>query len=104
MLLYLQVNNFLMYSGAEGQTAVDVCHGYEVGSMVEVPMAEGLPRYGVIRWIGQLPQVKDKLVAGLELVRTIVSKCLSHILLGALYRQLLFLLSLTGLCAHGKSF
>ena len=49
--------------------AVDVHHGLEVGSMVEVPMAEGLPRYGVIRWIGQLPQLKDKLVAGLELVR-----------------------------------
>ena len=49
--------------------AVDVHLGLEVGSMVEVPMAEGLPRYGVIRWIGQLPQLKDKLVAGLELVR-----------------------------------
>lgn len=49
--------------------AVDIPHGLEVGSMVEVPMAEGLPRYGVIRWVGNLPQVKDKLVAGLELVR-----------------------------------
>jgi len=48
---------------------VDISHGLELGSMVEVPMAEGLPRYGVIRWIGKLPQVKDKLVAGLELVR-----------------------------------
>ena len=49
--------------------AVDIPHGLELGSMVEVPMAEGLPRYGVIRWIGKLPQVKNKLVAGLELVR-----------------------------------
>ena len=50
----------------------DIPHGLEVGSMVEVPMAEGLPRYGVIRWIGNLPQVKkDKLVAGVELVRKI---------------------------------
>ena len=49
--------------------AVDNRHGLEVGSMVEVPMAAGLPRYGVIRWIGKLPEVKDKLVAGLELVR-----------------------------------
>ena len=48
--------------------------------------------------------MKDKLVAGLELVRRIVSKCLSHILLRALYRQLLFLLSFNGFCAHGKSF
>ena len=104
MLLCLQVNNFLMLPGAEGQEAVDVPHDFEVGSMVQVSVGEELPRYGVIRWIGQLPQVKDKLVAGLELVKKIVSKCLFHILLGALYRQLLFVLSFTGLCAHGKSF
>ena len=48
---------------------VDIPHGFEVGSMVEVPMTDRLPRYGVIRWIGMLPQLKDKLVAGLELVR-----------------------------------
>ena len=60
----------IFHPGAEDtQMAVDIPHGLEVGSMVEVPMAEGLPRYGVIRWIGMLPQVKDKLVAGLELVR-----------------------------------
>ena len=49
--------------------AVDKPHGLEVGSMVELPMSDGPPRYGVIRWIGKLPQVKDRLVAGLELVR-----------------------------------
>ena len=49
--------------------AVEFPHGLEVGSMVEVPMSGGLPRYGVIRWIGFLPQVKAKLMAGLELVR-----------------------------------
>ena len=103
MLQRLQVNNFSILPGAEDQEAVDVPYDVEVGSMVEVPMAEGLPRYGVIRWIGHLPQV-DKLVAGLELVRRIVSKCLSHILLWALYRQLLFLLSFNDFCAHGKSF
>jgi len=48
---------------------VDIPHGLDLGSMVEVPEAEGRRRYGVIRWIGKLPQVKDKLVAGLELVR-----------------------------------
>ena len=53
---------------------VDVPHGYEVGTMVEVPMAEGSPRYGVIKWIGYLPQMKDKLVVGLELVSWDVSK------------------------------
>ena len=52
---------------------IDVPHGYEVGTMVEVPMT-GLPRYGVIKWIGYLPQMKDKLVVGLELVRWGVSK------------------------------
>ena len=39
--------------------------------MVEVPMADGVPRYGVIRWMGNMPQVKEKLVAGLELVSEI---------------------------------
>ena len=57
-------------SGSEDtQMAVDIPHGLEVGSMVEVPMSDRPPRYGVIRWIGILPQLKDKLVAGLELVR-----------------------------------
>lgn len=37
--------------------------------MVEVPGPEGQPTFGVIRWIGYLPQVKDKLIVGLELVR-----------------------------------
>jgi len=41
----------------------------EVGSMVEVAMPDHPSCYGVIRWIGILPQLKDKLVAGLELVR-----------------------------------
>ena len=39
--------------------------------MIEVPMADGVPRYGVIRWMGSMPQVKEKLVAGLELVSEI---------------------------------
>ena len=43
--------------------------------MMEVPMADDCPRYGVIRWIGTLPQIKDKLVAGLELVRLILNNC-----------------------------
>ena len=85
ILLCLQVKNFLMLPGAKGQEALDVPHDLEVGCMVEVPMTESLPRYGVIRWIGHIPQVRDKLVAGLELVRRIVSKCLSHIPLGGLH-------------------
>ena len=39
--------------------------------MVEIPMADGVLRYGVIRWMGNFPQVKEKLVAGLELVSKI---------------------------------
>jgi len=49
--------------------AVDIPHGLEVGSMAEIPMSDHPPSYGVIRWIGILPPLKDKLVAGLELVR-----------------------------------
>ena len=60
----------VFHPGAEDtQVAVDFPHCLEVGSKVEVPMSDGPPRYGVIRWIGNLPQLKDKLVAGLELVR-----------------------------------
>ena len=51
--------------------SVDNQYGLEVGSMVEVPMAHGVPRYGVIRWMGNMSQVKEKLVAGLELVSEI---------------------------------
>ena len=46
-------------------------YGLEVGSKVELPMAHGVPKYVVIRWIGNIPQVKEKLVAGLELVSEI---------------------------------
>ena len=45
--------------------SVENRYGLEVGSMVEVP------RYGVIRWMGNMPQVKEKVVAGLELVSEI---------------------------------
>ena len=56
-------------SDLEAQAIAEIPHGFEVGSMVEVPMPHGLPRYGVIKWIGTLPTLKDKLVAGLELVK-----------------------------------
>ena len=32
--------------------SVENHYGMEVGSVVEVPMADGVPRYGVIRWMG----------------------------------------------------
>ena len=61
--------NFLLYSGVEDQKTIEVPYGFELGTMVEVPVPGGQPTFGVIRWIGYLPQVKDKLIAGLELVR-----------------------------------
>ena len=63
-------NNKIFPAGGSGIGAVDNRYGLEVGSMVEVPVG-GVPRYGVIRWIGNIPQVKGRLVAGLELVSEI---------------------------------
>ena len=63
---------FLLYSGIEDQKTIEVPHGFELGTMVEVPVLKlGQPtfNFGVIRWIGYLPLTKDKLIAGLELVR-----------------------------------
>ena len=59
-------------SDLEAHSNIDNPYGFEVGSVVEVPMAQERPRYGLIRWIGTLSAVKGKLVAGLELVRTTV--------------------------------
>ncbi|PFX21247.1 Ubiquitin carboxyl-terminal hydrolase CYLD [Stylophora pistillata] len=63
-----------LHSAADSQSVEssqlmrNIPHGLEVGSMAEVPMSNvGLPRYGVVRWIGYLPEMKGKLVAGLEL-------------------------------------
>ena len=69
--MYFSSSELFDLSDPEAQAIAEIPHGFEVGSMVEVPMAQGLPRYGVIKWIGTLPTVKDKLlVAGLELVKT----------------------------------
>ena len=61
----------VFHPGFAGDTEMegDIPRRLKVGSMVEVSKLDGDPRYGVIRWIGILPQIKDKLVAGLELVR-----------------------------------
>ena len=67
-------------SDLEIQAEVDNPQSFEVGSMVEIPMAQGSPRYGVIRWIGILPTVRDKVVAGVELVKTAVS-CLAPLII-----------------------
>ena len=63
-----------MYSGIEDKKTVEVPRGFELGTMVEVLGQEDplTLHFGVIRWIGYLPQVKDKLVVGLELVRNSV--------------------------------
>ncbi|XP_015748239.1 PREDICTED: ubiquitin carboxyl-terminal hydrolase CYLD-like isoform X2 [Acropora digitifera] len=58
--------------GIEDQKTVEVPRGFELGTMVEVPThTPGQPTFGVIRWIGYLPQMKDKLIVGLELEQEI---------------------------------
>ena len=64
-------NSKIFPAGGNSIMSVENRYGLEVGSMIEVPMADGVPRYGVIRWMGNLPQVKEKVVAGLELVSEI---------------------------------
>ena len=60
---------FLLFSGVDNQKNIEVPRGFELGTMVEVPVPGGHPTFGVIKWIGNIPQVKDKLIVGLELVR-----------------------------------
>lgn len=40
----------------------------EVNSMVQITLDKGNQVSGIIRWLGYLPQIKDKM-AGVELVR-----------------------------------
>ena len=40
----------------------------ELGSLVQLPAADGTPKYGIIRWIGRLPMLQGE-IAGIELVR-----------------------------------
>ena len=69
----LSFNHFhhtvLLFSGVEDQKNVKVPHGFELGTVVEAPGPKGDSIFGVIRWIGYLPPVKDRLFVGLELVR-----------------------------------
>ena len=58
-------NSKIFPAGGNSIMSVVNRYGLEVGSMVEVL------RYGVIRWVGNMPKVKKKLVAGLELVSEI---------------------------------
>lgn len=67
--MYFSSSGLFNLSDLEAQAIAEIPHDFEVGLMVEVPMAQGHPRYGVIKWIGTLPTLKDKLVAGLELVK-----------------------------------
>ena len=58
-------NSKIFPVGGNSIMSVENRYGLEVGSMVEVL------RYGVIRWVGNMPKVKEKLVAVLELVSEI---------------------------------
>ena len=39
-----------------------------VGSRIQIPAKNNSLKYGVIRWIGNLPDFKDTIIAGLEMV------------------------------------
>ena len=69
--------------GADGQSAVplpvfaastgppgeDLSHGLGVGSLIQIPGADGHSvKYGTIKWIGLVPNAQGK-IAGIELVR-----------------------------------
>ena len=69
--------------GADGQSAVhpsglaastgpppgeDLSHGLGVGSLIQIPAADGSVKYGTIKWIGLIANVQGK-IAGIELVR-----------------------------------
>ena len=64
-------NSKIFPVGGNSIMSVENRYGLEVGSMVEVLTARGALRFGVIRWVGNTPQVEKKLVAGLELVSEI---------------------------------
>ena len=59
----------MLFSGDEEQKNGEVPHSFELGTVVEGPGPKGDSIFGAIRWIGNIPQVKDHLVVGLELVR-----------------------------------
>ena len=63
-------NSKIFPVGDNSIMSVENRYDLEVGSMVEVPVG-GFPRYAVILWMGNIPQVKGRLVAGLELVSEI---------------------------------
>lgn len=84
--MYFSGSGLFNLSDLEAQAIAEIPHGFEVGSLVEVPMAQGLPRYGVIKWIGTLPTLKDKLVAGLELVKDTIL-CFSPLNTAGLIRR-----------------
>ena len=71
LLVTRNFNSKIFPAGGNSIMSVENRYGFEVGSMVEVPLAGGVRRYGVIRWMGNIPQVKGEPVAGLELVSEI---------------------------------
>ena len=71
LLVTRNCNSKIFPAGGNSIVSVENRYGLEVGSVVEVPMADGVPRHGVIRWMGNIPQVKGEPVAGLELVSEI---------------------------------
>ncbi|XP_044175285.1 ubiquitin carboxyl-terminal hydrolase CYLD-like [Acropora millepora] len=79
--------------GVEDQKNFEVPSGFELGTVVEIPGPEGQPTFGVIRWIGHLPQIKDKIIVGLELEQK-TSACSDGTFNGTRYFT----------CEHGRGF
>ena len=52
----------------------DPHHQFTIGSMVCIDTQRGDPLYGVVQWIGTLPDFKEG-IAGLEMVITIIIMC-----------------------------
>ena len=71
LLVTRNCNSKIFPAGGNSIMSVENRYGLEVGSVVEVLTARGVVRFGVIRWVGNMPQVEKKLVAGLELVSEI---------------------------------
>ena len=51
------------------QATIEAHCDFELGTPVEIPVPGGNSTFGVVRWIGNIPQIKDRIIVGLELVR-----------------------------------
>ena len=50
---------------------------FEVDDCIKVERANAAPWYGVVKWLGELPEIPGKLVAGIEMVGTPLSQSMN---------------------------